>query len=129
MDFQVHKMSILVASVFSLLSFACGQIRLNNLVESVCKQTIDYTKCSEAFESNPQTSSAQNYEDLAEIALEMAILNANDSLSLINQMITITANGTAEREALEFCAFCYEGVVDSFRSALLELDEDIIVGI
>lgn len=126
MEFPIHKISFLVASVFLLLSFSCGEIESINLVDNVCNQTIDYTKCVQALESNPRINSVQSYEDLAEIALEMAISNANDSLSLINQMITTIANGTAELEALGFCAFCYEAIVGSFRSALLELDEDIM---
>lgn len=126
MEFPIHKMPILVASFFLLVSFSYGEITLNNLVDSVCNQTINYSMCSEALNSNPQIRSVQNFEDLAKIALAMAISNANDSLSLINQMITTNTNGTAEFEALEYCAFCYEGVVGSFRSALLELDEDIM---
>ncbi|GMN48533.1 hypothetical protein TIFTF001_017708 [Ficus carica] len=97
-----------------------------NLVDTVCKETINNTNCLEFLESDPRTKNAMDLNDLAKLVLELALSNAKDSQNFINNMITGVYEPDHCQQVLEKCAFWYEAVVASFRSALLELEEDVM---
>ena len=131
MDSPNLKISTLV-SIFLLffflsLSSPSSTKGESELVDTICHETINYTKCLEALGSDPE-SKTQNLKDLAKITLQLSISNAKDSLSFINKKIK--SNETDQPEevlaTLKQCAFWYEAVIASFRSALIELKEDVM---
>ncbi|XP_062099142.1 pectinesterase inhibitor-like [Humulus lupulus] len=123
MDSPTLKISTL--SLFLFLFLSSTQAQTSNLVDSVCKETLDYTKCLEALESDPKSKTTTDLKVLAKIAVQLSISNAKGSLSFIHDEIK-KGTGGAQQEALEKCASSYETVVESFNSALIELDDDVL---
>uniref|UniRef100_A0A7N2KVP1 Pectinesterase inhibitor domain-containing protein n=2 Tax=Quercus lobata TaxID=97700 RepID=A0A7N2KVP1_QUELO len=130
MDFQGHVLVVNLTFYFYLLFLffhsplqtnASSSSSSTKLIESVCKNTIDNANCLKALESDPRAVKASRLKDLAKIALELAVANATESKAYIDALLT--KNHT---EPIKQCSFWFEAVVGSFRSALRELDEDVL---
>ncbi|PON96236.1 Pectinesterase inhibitor domain containing protein [Trema orientale] len=103
----------------------------SQLVDTICQETLNHTMCLEALGSDPQAKATTDLKVLAKITLRLSISNAKDSLRFINKTINNIINETDDQPivvlaALKQCAYWYEAVVGSFKSALLELKEDIM---
>ena len=111
--------------LFFLYSTSSTEAAPSNLVEYVCKETIDYAKCIKALESDPRAKSAENLNALANITLELAIDNAKDSLAFIKKLLEKNISCSSDiRLALKQCVTSYKTAIASFKSALSELSED-----
>ncbi|KAL0015715.1 hypothetical protein SO802_002784 [Lithocarpus litseifolius] len=124
MDFQGHVL-VVTLTFYLLFLFFHSPLQTNasstKLIGSVCKNTIDNDNCLKALESDPRAVKASRLKDLAKISLELAVANATESKTYIDALLT--KNHT---EPIKQCSFWFEAVVGSFRSALRELDEDVL---
>ncbi|PQM35626.1 uncharacterized protein Pyn_05862 [Prunus yedoensis var. nudiflora] len=89
------------------------------LIDDVCKKTINNAECLKILESNPQALSASSYKDLAQAALGLAIANAEHSQTFINNLVK-----SDPKDAIKECASLYQAVVASFKSSKVEIEED-----
>lgn len=113
--------TLFFASLLLFLSSPSSTKASTKFVETVCRQTINNSKCLKALKSDLRTASASNYKEIAPIALDLAIVNAKNSYAFINNLIK-----TNPSEAVKQCANSYKFVVLDFQSARVELDEDAL---
>lgn len=131
MDSPSHLLTVF--TIFSFFLFLCFPTQTNassKLVNNICNETLDCVKCHKALALDPRTKSAKDLNLLAKISLQLAIANAKDSFSFINQLLSHTVNNNKNSNAsgsepIKRCVFWYRGVVSSFQSALMELKEDV----
>ncbi|PON52638.1 Pectinesterase inhibitor domain containing protein [Parasponia andersonii] len=132
MDSPNLKFSTLLSILFLLfLSSPPSTKAESQLVDTICQETLNYTMCLEALGSDPQAKTTTDLKVLAKITLRLSISNAKDSLRFINKMINNINEITDDQPivalaALKQCAYWYEAVIGSFKSALVELKEDIM---
>uniref|UniRef100_A0A803NGK2 Pectinesterase inhibitor domain-containing protein n=1 Tax=Cannabis sativa TaxID=3483 RepID=A0A803NGK2_CANSA len=88
-------------------------------------ETLDNTKCLAALESDPRSKTTTSLKALAKISVQLSISNAKGSLNFINNEIK-KGSGSGQQEVLEQCASSYKATVESFSSALKELDDDVM---
>lgn len=99
----------------------------SQLVENICKETTNYTKCLEALGSDPRTKSAKNLKVLAKISLKLAINDAKYGLAFIKKNLNNkNKNERNAKPVLKQCVASYKAVIASFKSALAELSEDAL---
>lgn len=98
----------------------------STLVDSVCKNALNYSDCVSALESDPQTPSASDLKVLAKIAFAIAVTNTTNGKDYIAKMAKDSSTATSLVPALKQCVSDYESAVVSFDSAKVELDEDIM---
>lgn len=118
MDFPTQFLKFLTICFLIFLSSSPSLTNASSkLVDSVCKETKNYNKkCRLVLGSDPRTKSVKDLNRLAEISLQLSIADAKNSLAFIKKMV-----GT---KAVRQCGVLYEAVVASFKSALVELEED-----
>ncbi|XP_007200094.1 uncharacterized protein LOC18766908 [Prunus persica] len=115
-------LSYALAFFFALFLFLSSSSLANastQLIDDVCKNTINNAECLKILDSNPQALSASSYKDLAQVALGLAIANAEDSQTFINNLLK-----SDPRDAIKKCASSYKAVVASFKSSKAEIEED-----
>lgn len=118
---EYSHVTALSLSLLLLLHSLSPTNAATQLVDGVCKQTINYADCVKALESDSRTPSASSLKSLAKIALGLAVSNATEGKSYIDNLLTKSRTAPVEK-----CSSWYEAVVASFRSALNELDEDAL---
>ncbi|XP_044474939.1 uncharacterized protein LOC123202854 [Mangifera indica] len=98
----------------------------SSLVNSVCKGTTQcsYNDCVAALALDPKTLSTTNVKLLAKTALNLAISNTTNSQTYIDKMAKKEKSSPRLKSALEFCVSQYQYSVNSFKSALRQLDVD-----
>ncbi|KAB2603491.1 hypothetical protein D8674_004496 [Pyrus ussuriensis x Pyrus communis] len=120
MESPIHYvLPFFFTSSFLFLSSPSPMNASIHLVETVCKKTISNSECLKVFDSDPRSSSASNYKELAIVALELAIANAKDSQNFMNNLLN-----SDPRKPIKLCSYFYGGVVGSFNSAKKEIGED-----
>ncbi|KAF4352095.1 hypothetical protein CsatB_006742 [Cannabis sativa] len=130
MDSQTLKISTTLSLFFFLFLFSSStkaqtSSPSSNLVDTICKETLDNTKCLAALESDPRSKTTTSLKALAKISVQLSISNAKGSLNFINNEIK-KGSGSGQQEVLEQCASSYKATVESFSSALKELDDDVM---
>ncbi|XP_044474953.1 uncharacterized protein LOC123202867 [Mangifera indica] len=126
---QVFSISFLLL-IHSLLPALALVASSNNgpssLVRSVCEETsqCSYKDCVAALALDPKALSTTNVRLLAKIALNLAISNSTNSLKYIDAMAKKEKSSPRLKSALEFCISQYQYTVNSFKSALSDLDVD-----
>ncbi|KAM6559704.1 cell wall / vacuolar inhibitor of fructosidase 2-like [Cannabis sativa] len=116
--------------LFTTLPTTQASSTSSQLVENICKETINYLKCIEALEADPRTKSPKNLNAFAKDSIGLAIKNAKESLYFIhnllkiNKMTSSSSSGSTRRAVLKQCVASYKAVIGSFKSARTELSED-----
>ncbi|KAJ4701073.1 Pectinesterase inhibitor domain containing protein [Melia azedarach] len=119
-----------IAAFLLLLQFPSqtNAITLNspsNLVDGICRKTLNYADCVSALQLDSLTLSTSDLNALARIALEIAVANTTNSKAFIQELAESKSTKPSLKRALKLCVWAYEGSVASFNSAKSELDEDI----
>ncbi|XP_044474937.1 uncharacterized protein LOC123202852 [Mangifera indica] len=100
----------------------------SSLVNSVCEETTQcsYKDCVAALALDPKALSTTNVKLLAKIALNLAVpvSNSTSSLKYIDAMAKKEKSSPRLKSAHEFCISQYQYTVNSFKSALTDLDVD-----
>ncbi|KAF5749234.1 putative invertase inhibitor [Tripterygium wilfordii] len=127
----MHSLShLLLLATLLILSLSIIHVKArgktpSQLVEEVCSRTGDTSSfCTKTLESDPRTSSARDFRALAKIALDLAVTNSTKTEAYIKNMLKKNAKPGKLKSALESCVASYEETIISFRSALVEIDED-----
>ena len=94
---------------------------VSKLVANVCKAALeDRAKCMQVLRSDPKILSAKNHAQFFESIIELAINKSSQGQRFLKELAL-----TNKSPAIEQCATTlYDGVVASFKIALLQLDED-----
>ncbi|KAK9216379.1 hypothetical protein WN944_008388 [Citrus x changshan-huyou] len=93
----------------------------SKLVDGVCKKTLNYADCVSAIGS----ASASDLKTLARVSLERAVSNTTNSKDYIDKLAKDKSTAPALIRALKECVSDYESSAASFKSAKMEIDEDI----
>ncbi|XP_061345115.1 uncharacterized protein LOC133290972 [Gastrolobium bilobum] len=90
----------------------CGQ---------VCKEALeDRAMCMTILRSDPRILRSKNYVQLSKMVLQLALNKGIEGQNFLKQLALTNIS-----PAIEQCAnFDYDGVVESFKSALGELEDD-----
>lgn len=93
----------------------------SKLVDGVCKKTLNYADCVSAIGS----ASASDLKSLARVSLETAVANTSNGKDYIDKLAKAKSTKPTLIPALKECVSDYESAAASFKSAKMELDEDI----
>ncbi|MCH4805153.1 hypothetical protein MLE29_10755, partial [Pasteurella multocida] len=105
--------SILLLSFVLVIAHSANAAPSAALIAEVCKNVPDTNLCS-------RTAAARNYKEVTRMFLENAVRKATEAQNSIKEVLK-----TNNSPAISQCAnFAYDGAVGSFKSALMELDED-----
>ncbi|KAK7343748.1 hypothetical protein VNO77_12757 [Canavalia gladiata] len=87
----------------------------------VCRQSMpDIINCMSILRSDPKILNAENYLELSQAILELALKKGIEGQNFLKELVQIN-----DVPAIKECAnLHYDGVIGSFRSALKELKED-----
>ncbi|KAJ9146099.1 hypothetical protein P3X46_028409 [Hevea brasiliensis] len=97
----------------------------SKLVEDVCNQAKElgtkFADCVDGLLLDP-TSATANLTTLAHISIQLGISNATDTQTYIENMLK---SNPGLQKPLKSCLSWYEAIIASFKSALIELEEDV----
>ncbi|KAF7803051.1 pectinesterase inhibitor [Senna tora] len=112
-------------TLISFILISCPPWSANaDLIEDVCKDTADKSRCLSLLRDDPQAASAKDNRDISKSALELAIKKATESKKILTDLIEAKMKDpTPENYAFNFNS-C-QSVIGSFNTALGELNDDI----
>ncbi|KAM7466525.1 hypothetical protein LguiB_014087 [Lonicera macranthoides] len=115
--------------VFSLLllfsvnrSFATKSFKKDDLVEQVCKTTMDPSLCVSTLRSNPRSSSS-DVKGLAHIMLEVSLIKGSDNFAQVKKLVR-NATDPIEKQCLDDCVIQYGLLIDDVNEAIHYLESN-----
>ncbi|EEF38053.1 cell wall / vacuolar inhibitor of fructosidase 2 [Ricinus communis] len=130
MEFSYIHQLILSAIFMLLISHTSAENAQSKLVEDICRSTaklpsVKFEDCVGALQLDPRTPTA-NLTILAQISIQLGISNATETQTFVKNMANNSTTPAPLRKPLRTCLSWYEAVIMSFKSALEELDEDML---
>ncbi|KAM7462497.1 hypothetical protein LguiA_030618 [Lonicera macranthoides] len=115
--------------VFSLLllfsvhqSFATRSFKKDDLVERVCKTTMDPSLCVSTLRSNPRSSSS-DVKGLAHIMLEVSLIKGSDNFAQVKKLVR-NVTDPIEKQCLDDCVIQYGLLIDDVNEAIHYLESN-----
>ncbi|KAM7462502.1 hypothetical protein LguiA_030623 [Lonicera macranthoides] len=119
----------IVALVFSLSllfsvhqSFATRNFKKVDLVEQVCKTTMDPSLCMSTLRSNPRSSSS-DVKGLAHIMLEVTLSKGSDNFAQVKKLVR-NATDPIVKQCLDDCVLHYDLLIDDVNKAIHDLESN-----
>ncbi|KAM6565748.1 hypothetical protein CsatA_024876 [Cannabis sativa] len=111
---------VIFSLTFSPQLTHCRPNKLDDLIESTCKQTPNYNLCISSLQSDPRSSKATNVEGLGLVMVDVVKSKAQATLDRINQLLkqqksSSTSTGTTTstlKQALDHCALNYGAILN-----------------
>ncbi|KAF4354318.1 hypothetical protein G4B88_007447, partial [Cannabis sativa] len=118
--FDLSIVDDLVWTFISLVESLALPNKLDDLIESTCKQTPNYNLCISSLQSDPRSSKATNVEGLGLVMVDVVKSKAQATLDRINQLLkqqksSSTSTGTTTstlKQALDHCALNYGAILN-----------------
>ncbi|KAM7462504.1 hypothetical protein LguiA_030625 [Lonicera macranthoides] len=115
--------------VFSLLlllsvhqSFATRSFKKDDLVEQVCKTTMDPNLCMSTLRSDPRSFSS-DVKGLAHIMLEVSLSKGSDNFAQVKKLVG-NATDPIVKQCLDDCMLQYGLLIDDVNKAIHELESN-----
>ncbi|KAM7462494.1 hypothetical protein LguiA_030615 [Lonicera macranthoides] len=122
----------IVALVFSLLllfsvhqSFATRNLKKVDLVEQVCKTTMDPSLCMSTLRSNPRSSSS-DVKGLAHIMLEVSLNKGSDNFAQVKKLVG-KATDPIVKQCLDDCVMQYDLLIYHLNEAIHYLESNSFI--
>ncbi|KAM7466527.1 hypothetical protein LguiB_014089 [Lonicera macranthoides] len=116
----------LVFSLFLLFSvhqsFATKSFKKDDLVEQVCKTTMDPSLCESTLRSNPRSSSS-DVKGLAHIMLEVSLSKGSDNFAQVKKLVG-NATDPIAKQCLDVCVTEYDLLIDDVNEAIHYLESN-----
>ena len=103
-------------------SFATWSLKKDDLVEQVCKTTMDPSLCMSTLRSNPRSSSS-DVKGLAHIMLEVSLRKGSDNFAQVKKLVQ-NASDPIVKQCLDLCMQQYDLLIDDVNEAIHYLESN-----